>query len=113
MGRFIEGGKRDQLSLLPASLEDYVEHDNPVRLVDAFIDELDLGAIGFTSVTPAATGRPSYHPSTMLKLYLYGYLNRVQSSRRLEREARRNVEVMWLTGRLAPDFKTIADFRKV
>ncbi|KUO67923.1 MAG: transposase [Alphaproteobacteria bacterium BRH_c36] len=112
MGRFIEGGERDQLLLLPASLEDYVEQDNPVRVVDAFIDELDLGAIGFSGVTPAATGRPSYHPSTMLKLYLYGYLNRVQSSRRLEREARRNVEVMWLTGRLAPDFKTIADFRK-
>lgn len=112
MGRFIEGGERDQLSLLPASLEDYVEQDNPVRVVDAFIDELDLGAIGFTGVTPAATGRPSYHPSTLLKLYLYGYLNRVQSSRRLEHEARRNVEVMWLTGRLTPDFKTIADFRK-
>lgn len=112
MGRFIEGGERGQLSLLPASLEDYVEQYNPVRVVDAFIDELDLGAIGFTGVTPAATGRPSYHPSTLLKLYLYGYLNRVQSSRRLEREARRNVEVMWLTGRLAPDFKTIADFRK-
>ncbi len=95
-----------------ASLEDYVEQDNPVRVVDAFIDELDLGAIGFMGVTPAATGRPSYHPSTLLKLYLYGYLNRVQSSRRLEQEARRNVEVMWLTGRLAPDFKTIADFRK-
>lgn len=112
MGRFIEGGERDQLSLLPASLEDYVEQDNSVRVVDAFIDELDLGAIGFAGVTPAATGRPSYHPSTLLKLYLYGYLNRVQSSRRLEREARRNVEVMWLTRRLAPDFKTIADFRK-
>lgn len=89
-----------------------MEQDNPVRVVDAFIDELDLGAIGFTGVTPAATGRPSYHPSTLLKLYLYGYLNRVQSSRRLEKEARRNVEVMWLTGRLAPDLKTIADFRK-
>jgi len=112
MGRFIEGGDRDQLALLPASLEDYVEPDNPVRVVDAFIDELDLSAIGFTGVTPATTGRPSYHPSTLLKLYLYGYLNRVQSSRRLEREAKRNVEVMWLTGRLAPDFKTIADFRK-
>jgi transposase len=99
--------ERDQLSLLPASLEDYVEQDNPVRVVDTFIDALDLGAIGFTGVTPAVTGRPSYHP-----LYLYGYLNRVQSSRRLKREARRNVEVMWLTGRLAPDFKTISDFRK-
>ena len=112
MGRFIEGGDRDQLALLPASLEDYVEQDNPVRVVDAFIDELDLSAIGFTGITPATTGRPSYHPSMLLKLYLYGYLNRVQSSRRLEREAKRNVEVMWLTGRLAPDFKTIADFRK-
>ena len=106
------GGGSDQLSLLPASLEDYVEHNNPVRVVDAFIDELDLGVIDFTGVTPAATGRPSHHPSTLLKLYLYGYLNRVQSSRRLEREAKRNIEVMWLTGRLAPDFKTIADFRK-
>lgn len=112
MARFIEGAEREQRSLLPASLEDYVEQDNPVRVVDAFIDELDLGAIGFAGVTPAATGRPSYHPSTLLKMYLYGYLNRVQSSRRLEQEARRNVEVMWLTGRLAPDFKTIADFRK-
>ena len=112
MRRFIEGTERDQPSLLPASLEDFVDHDNPVRVVDAFIDELDLGAIGFAGVTPAATGRPSYHPATLLKLYLYGYLNRVQSSRRLEREAKRNVEVMWLTGRLTPDFKTIADFRK-
>lgn len=112
MSRFIEGEERGQLSLLPTSLDDYVEADNPVRVVDAFIEELDLGALGFTGVTPAATGRPAYHPSTLLKLYLYGYLNRVQSSRRLEREANRNVEVMWLTGRLVPDFKTIADFRK-
>lgn len=112
MGRFIEGEERGQHSLMPSALDDFVEHDNPVRVVDAFIDELDLGALGFTGVIPAATGRPSYHPSTLLKLYLYGYLNRVQSSRRLEKEARRNVEVMWLTGRLAPDFKTIADFRK-
>lgn len=112
MGRFIEGGERDQLSLLPASLEDYVERDNPVRVVDAFIDELDLGAIGFTGVTPTATGRPSYHPSTLLKLYLHGYLNRVQSSRRLEQEARRNVEVMWLTGRLAPDFRRSPTFAR-
>jgi transposase len=97
---------------LPSALDDFVEQDNPVRVVDAFIVELDLGALGFTGVVPAATGRPSYHPSTLLKLYLYGYLNRVQSSRRLEKEAMRNVEVMWLTGRLAPDFKTIADFRK-
>ena len=112
MRRFIEGDERGQLSLLPSSLEDYIEEDNPVRVIDVFIDELDLGALGFAGVVPAATGRPGYHPSTLLKLYLYGYLNRVQSSRRLEHEAKRNVEVMWLTGRLAPDFKTIADFRR-
>lgn len=112
MGRFIEGEERGQLSLLPTSLDDYVEEDNSVRVVDAFIDELDLNVLGFAGVTPATTGRPAYHPATLLKLYLYGYLNRVQSSRRLEREAKRNVELMWLTGRLAPDFKTIADFRK-
>lgn len=112
MARFIEGTEREQLSLLPTCLDEYVEDDNPVRVVDAFIDELDLGRLGFAGVVPAATGRPGYHPSTLLKLYLYGYLNRVQSSRRLENEAKRNVEVMWLTGRLAPDFKTIADFRK-
>ncbi len=87
MGRFIEGEERDQLLLLPMSLNDYVEEDNPVRVVDAFIDELNLGAMGFGCIKPAATGRPAYHPSTMLKLYLYGYLNRVQSSRRLECEA--------------------------
>ena len=86
--------------------------DNPVRVVEVFIEELDLGALGFEGVQPAATGRPAYHPSTMLKIYLYGYLNRVQSSRRLEREAQRNIELMWLTGRLAPDFKTIANFRR-
>ena len=86
--------------------------DNPVRVVEAFIDELELGALGFEGVQPASTGRPAYHPSTLLKIYLYGYLNRVQSSRRLEREAQRNVELMWLTGRLAPDFKTIANFRR-
>jgi transposase len=112
MGRFIEGEDRAQLSLLPTNLEEYVENDNAVRIVDAFIDALDLEALGFASVVPAMTGRPAYHPATLIKLYLYGYLNRVQSSRRLEREARRNVEVMWLTGRLTPDFKTIADFRK-
>lgn len=112
MGRFIEGEERGQLALIPTSLEECIEENNPVRVVDAFIDELDLGALGFSGVVPAATGRPSYHPSTLLKLYLYGYPNRVQSSRRLEREAKRNIEVMWLTGRLAPDFKTIADFRK-
>ncbi|KUO69163.1 MAG: transposase [Alphaproteobacteria bacterium BRH_c36] len=112
MGRFIEGEERGQLSLMPTSIDEYVEEDNVVRVVDAFIDELDLQALGFAGVAPAATGRPAYHPSTLLKIYLYGYLNRVQSSRRLEREAKRNVEVMWLTRRLAPDFKTIADFRK-
>jgi transposase len=112
MKRFVEGQDRSQLILLPDCLDDYVGEDNPVRIVDAFIDELDLAALGFAGVVPEATGRPSYHPATLLKIYLYGYLNRVQSSRRLEREAQRNIELMWLTGRLAPDFKTIADFRK-
>ena len=98
--------------MLPDCLDDYVGEDNPVRIVDAFIDELDLAVLGFAGVVPEATGRPSYHPVTLLKIYLYGYLNCVQSSRRLEREAQRNIELMWLTGRLAPDFKTIADFRK-
>lgn len=112
MSGFVEGEPREQLSMLPASLDEYVHDENPVRVVDAFIEELDLAAMGFDGVQPAATGRPAYHPSTLLKIYLYGYLNRIQSSRRLEREANRNVELMWLTGRLAPDFKTIADFRK-
>src|SRR5271154_740123 len=112
MKRFVEGEDRRQSLLLPDSLDDYVSEDNPVRVVEVFIDELDLGALGFAGVEPASTGRPAYHPSTMLKVYLYGYLNRVQSSRRLEREAQRNVELMWLTGRLAPDFKTIANFRR-
>ena len=112
MGRFVEGEDRRQSLLLPESLDDYVTWDNPVRVVEVFIDELDLGALGFAGVQPAATGRPAYHPSTLLKIYLYGYLNRVQSSRRLEREAQRNIELMWLTGRLAPDFKTIANFRR-
>src|SRR5229473_937305 len=111
MHRFIDGDRMQQ-ALLPHSLEDYVDGENPVRVIEIFIDELNLAALGFSGVTPAATGRPAYHPSTLLKIYLYGYLNRVQSSRRLEREARRNIELMWLTGRLAPDFKTIADFRK-
>ena len=93
-------------------LDDYVGENNPVRVVDAFVAELDLAALGFTGVVPEATGRPSYHPLTLLKIYLYGYLNRIASSRRLEREAQRNMELMWLTGRLIPDFKTIADFRK-
>ena len=112
MRRFVEGEDRSQQALLPASLEDYIDEENPVRVVDAFINELDLGELGFEGVQPKATGRPAYHPSTLLKIYLYGYLNSIQSSRRLERETGRNVELMWLTGRLAPDFKTIADFRK-
>src|SRR6266702_3334226 len=112
MHRFIDGEDRMQRALLPHSLENYVTEENPVRVIDVFIDELDLAALGFAGMTPAATGRPAYHPSTLLKIYLYGYLNRLQSSRRLEREAQRNVELMWLVGRLAPDFKTIADFRK-
>ena len=112
MGRFVEGEDRVQLSLLPSRLEDYVAEGNPVRAVDAFVEALDLAVLGFERARPKATGRPGYHPSILLKIYLYGYLNRIQSSRRLEREASRNVELMWLTGRLAPDFKTIADFRK-
>src|SRR5437764_953908 len=100
MHRFIDGEDRLQQTLLPHSLEDYVGAENPVRVIEAFIDELDLAALGFAGMMPAATGRPAYHPSTLLKIYLYGYLNRVQSSRRLEREAQRNIELMWLTGRL-------------
>jgi transposase len=112
MKRFVEGEDRTQGVLLPEFLDDYVAEDNPVRVIDVFVDELDLHALGFAGVVPEATGRPAYHPATMLKVYLYGYLNRVQSSRRLERETRRNIELMWLTGRLMPDFKTIADFRR-
>jgi transposase len=112
MARFIEGISRSQGSLFPERLEDFICDDNPVRVIDAFVEQLDLIGLGFGRCEPAATGRPGYHPSVLLKLYIYGYLNRVQSSRRLEREAGRNVEVMWLTGRLAPDHKTIADFRK-
>jgi transposase len=112
MPRFFEGDDRTQGVLLPEFLDDYVAEDNPVRVIDVFVDELDLHALGFAGVVPEATGRPAYHPATMLKVYLYGYLNRVQSSRRLERETRRNIELMWLTGRLMPDFKTIADFRR-
>ena len=111
MKRFIEGDNRQQITLLPESLDEYIEEENPVRVVDLFVDQLDLGDLGF-AFQPALTGRPSYHPSTLLKLYLYGYLNRIQSSRRLEREAQRNIELMWLIGRLSPDFKTIADFRR-
>ena len=112
MKRFVEGVDRSQSTLFPEQLEDWIGEDNPVRVIDVFVDELDLGGLGFERVARAANGRPAYHPSVLLKLYVYGYLNRVQSSRRLEREAGRNVEVMWLTERLAPDHKTIADFRK-
>jgi transposase len=112
MRRFVEGTDRGQSTLLPECLEDWICEDNPVRVIDVFVDGLDLDELRFSGVDPEATGRPSYHPSVLLKLYIYGYLNRVQSSRRLEREAGRNVEVMWLTGRLVPDHKTIADFRK-
>src|SRR5947199_10093149 len=112
MKRFVEGADRGQSTLFPESLEDWIGEDNPVRVIDVFVEELDLAELGFNGVDPEATGRPSYHPSVLLKLYIYGYLNRVQSSRRLEREAARNVELMWLTGRLVPDHKTIADFRK-
>src|SRR5689334_24903777 len=112
MRRFVEGTDRGQSTLFPERLGDWISEDNPVRVIDVFVDELDLAGLGFNGVEPEVTGRPSYHPSILLKLYIYGYLNRVQSSRRLEREAGRNVEVMWLTGRLAPDHKTIADFRK-
>src|ERR1700681_4736746 len=112
MKRFVEGADRGQNTLFPECLQDWIGEDNPVRVIDVFVDELDLAELGFSGIEPEVTGRPSYHPSILLKLYIYGYLNRVQSSRRLEREAGRNVEVMWLTGRLAPDHKTIADFRK-
>lgn len=111
MKRFIEGQDRGQTSLLPECIDDYVDADNPVRVIDAFVDMLDLATVGF-NVEPEATGRPGYHPATMLRLYLYGYLNQVQSSRKLERECGRNLERIWLLGRLKPDFKTIADFRR-
>ena len=112
MKRFVQGESRSQCTLLPECLDDYITENNPVRVVDVFVDELDLGKLGFEGVAPAATGRPAYHPAILLKLYIYGYLNRIQSSRRLEKECQRNVELMWLTGRLMPDFKTIANFRK-
>jgi transposase len=112
MKRFVEGEDRRRATLLPECTDDYVSEENPVRVIDAFVAKLDLAELGSEGVIPERTGRPAYHPATLLKLYIYGYLNRVQSSRRLEREAGRNLELMWLTGRLAPDFKTIADFRK-
>src|ERR1700740_81695 len=112
MRRFVEEADRGQWTLLPECLDDFIDDSNPVRVIDVFVDALDLAEMAFEGVDPAATGRPAYHPSVLLKLYIYGYLNRGQSSRRLEREAGRNLEVMWLLGRLAPDHKTIADFRK-
>jgi transposase len=112
MAGFVEGVDRGQSTLFRALLDDYVADDNPVRAVDVFVDGLDLERLGFVGVQPLDTGRPGYHPRMMLKLYIYGYLNRVPSSRRLERECQRNIELIWLTGHLAPDFKTIADFRK-
>jgi transposase len=112
MKRFIEGEARSQSTLFPERLDDYVAEDNPVRAIEVFVESLDLGKLGFEGVEPEATGRPAYHPAVLLKIYIYGYLNRIQSSRRLERETQRNVELIWLTGKLMPDFKTIADFRK-
>ena len=112
MSGFVQGIDRSQSTLFPAMLDDYVAEDNPVRAVDAFVEGLDLGKLGFGRVEPLEQGRPGYHPGTLLKIYIYGYLNRVPSSRRLERECQRNIELVWLTGQLAPDFKTIADFRK-
>jgi transposase len=102
MSRFVEGQDRQQVTLLPECLDDFITEDNPVRVVDAFVEELDLQGLGFSGAQPARTGRPSYHPAVLLKIYIYGYLNRIQSSRRLEHECQRNVELMWLTGRLAP-----------
>src|SRR3974390_1865870 len=112
MSGFICGADRGQATMFPAQLEDYVAEDNPVRVIDFFVDQLDLRELGFSAVDPREIGRPAYHPAGMLKIYVYGYINRVSSSRRLEQECQRNVEAMWLTGCLAPDFKTIADFRK-
>src|SRR2546421_8050887 len=112
MRRFVEGTDRGQSTLFPECLEDWIGEDNPVRVIDVFVEELELAGLGFSGGDPEATGRPSYHPSVLPKLYIYGYLNRVQSSRRLEREARRNGEVMLLTGRLVSDHQTIAHFRQ-
>jgi len=112
MSHHIEGKNRAQATFFPEVLDDFVSTENPVRVIDVFVDELDLSELGFKGVVPKDTDRPNYHPAMLLKLYLYGYLNRIQSSRRLEQEANRNIELMWLTERLAPDFKTIADFRK-
>src|SRR5882762_718111 len=111
MSGFIDEADRNQGTLLPERVEEYVSEENPVRVIDAFIGELDLSKLGFEGLEPKPTVRPGYHPATMLKIYMYGYLNRIQSTRRLEREEQRNLELMWLVGRLAPDFKTLADFR--
>ncbi len=112
MKRFIQGENRSQRTLFPELLDDYISEENQIRVIDAFVDSLELSLLGFDGIVPKQTGRPAYHPSIMLKLYVYGYLNRIQSSRRLEKESQRNVELMWLISRLAPDFKTIADFRR-
>jgi len=112
MPRFVEGEPRTQATLFPERIEDYIDEENPVRFIDYFVDGLDLEQLGFHGVNPKATGRPAYHPATMLKLYIYGYLNRIQFTRRLERECGRNLELMWLLGRLRPDFKTISNFRR-
>jgi len=112
MKQFVEGQDRSQSTLFPECLEDYIAEDNPVRAIEVFVDGLELHRLGFAGMQPEATGRPAYHPSTLLKIYLYGYLNRIQSSRRLERETQRNLELIWLSGKLMPDFKTIAEFRK-
>lgn len=109
---FISGADRDAALLLPETLDDCITAENPVRFIDAFVSNIDLATLGFTRAQPAKTGRPAYDPADLLKLYIYGYLNRVRSSRMLERESQRNIEVMWLVRKLAPDFKTIADFRK-
>ncbi|HYW93087.1 MAG TPA: IS1182 family transposase [Gammaproteobacteria bacterium] len=112
MKRYIEGEDRSQSVLFPERLDEYIGEDNPVRVIEVFVESLDLEVLGFGRTSPAATGRPGYHPATLLKLYIYGYLNRIASSRRLERESQRNVELLWLLGKLMPDFKTIADFRR-
>jgi transposase len=112
MKRFIQSTDRTQVTLFPEQLEDYVGDDNSVRVVDVFVEQLDLGRLGFARVAPMKTGRPAYHPAILLKLYIYGYLNRIQSSRRLERESQRNLELIWLMERLTPDFKTIANFQR-
>ena len=112
MKRFIEGENRFQSTLFPEHLDDYIAQDSTIRVIDAFVNKRDLVKLGFERAEPSATGRPGYHPAVLLKMYVYGYMNRIHSSRRLERESHRNVELIWLTGRLMPDFKTIADFRR-